>query len=125
VTCTDGQKLPNDLRRLSQSKKFAVFSSIPDDEDEVNTRHEMLSVSRSLILTVWYDFWINPSILKMIGTYPNTYKWSPLNHQNDFYRIKFIDPIRQWLMQIFRGQCVFFGTFKIFNTLYLAIPRDE
>jgi SAM-dependent methyltransferase len=123
LACADGQNLPYAAHSFDLSMQFTVISSILDDEVKANVACELLRVTRSGGMVLWYDFWINPTNSQTRGIRPSEIRRLFPNCTFEFHKITLAPPLARCLVPLSWEFALFLEGLRIFNTHYLVAIR--
>jgi ubiquinone/menaquinone biosynthesis C-methylase UbiE len=125
LACADGQNLPYPADSFDLTMQFTVFSSILDEEVKTWVARELLRVTKTHGMILWYDFWLNPTNPQTCGIRSAEVRRLFPRCRFTFERITLAPPIARRLAPISWGLCQLLESLKIFNTHYLAAIRPE
>ncbi len=125
LTCADGQLLPYAASSFDLVLQYTVLTSILDEGIKHNLAAEMQRVLNPGGLIIWYDFWLNPTNPQAKGIRPAEIHRLFPDCDIHLRRVTLAPPITRRLIPPFWGLASLLGSFRIFNTHYLALIRPK
>lgn len=123
VACANGQKLPFSEGAFDIVLQFTAFSSVLDQNIKAQMAQEMLRVSKSDGLIIWYDFWLNPTNPNARGINKGEIRDLFRECEFSFKKVTLAPPIARRIVPISWQLAMMLERVTLLNTHYMVAIR--